>query len=53
MPPRSRFKASGTNDAWFALFFIGVLLVAALVPYDRVADISDRPAPVPAAAFKD
>ena len=44
--PRS-FKASGKNDIWFALFFIIVILVAALLPHDRGAH-SSRPAPVPA-----
>ena len=40
-------KASGKKDPWFALFFIIVILVAALVPHDRGAE-SSRPAPVPA-----
>ena len=48
-----RFKAAGKNDAWFALFVILALLIAALVPHDR-AGAPSRPAPVPAdVALKD
>lgn len=52
MPRNS--KASGRNDAWFALFAIIAIVVAGLIPHDRTDDTSSRPAPVPAeAALKD
>lgn len=48
-----KFKAAGKNDPWFALFFIIVILVSALLPHDRGPQ-SSRPAPVPAdVALKD
>lgn len=51
---KPRLKAAGKNDAWFALFFILAIVVAGLIPHDRTADTSSRPAPVPAeAALKD
>ncbi len=53
MPQKSRFKAAGRNDVWFALFFIAAIIVAALVPRHDDAGESDRPAPVPAAELKE
>ena len=46
-------KAAGKNDAWFALFFIAAIVVAALIPRHDDAAQPDRPAPVPAAALKE
>ncbi len=53
VPQKSRFKAAGRNDVWFALFFIAAIIVAALVPRHDDAGESDRPAPVPAAELKE
>lgn len=51
---KPRLKAAGKNDLWFGLFFILAIVVAGLIPHDRTADASSRPAPVPAeAALKD
>lgn len=53
MSRRSRLKAAGRNDAWFALFIIAALVVAALVPRHDDAGRSSRTAPAPAADLKD
>ena len=50
---RPPLKAAGRNDAWFALFFIAAIVVAALIPRHDDAAQPDRPAPVPAAALKE
>jgi hypothetical protein len=53
MPRRSRLKAAGKNDAWFAVFFIAAIVIAALIPRHDDAGSSARPAPVPAAQIKE
>ena len=53
MPRRSQLKAAGKNDAWFAVFFIAAIVIAALIPRHDDAGTSDRPAPVPAAQIKE
>lgn len=46
-------KAAGKNDAWFALFVIAAIVVAALIPRHEDAAEPNRPAPVPAAQIKE
>ncbi len=53
MSRRSGFKASGKNDAWFAVFFIAAVLIVGLLASARDAQGPDRPAPVPASALKE
>jgi hypothetical protein len=50
---RSDFNGSGKNDAWFALFFIVLIVVAGLIPRREDAAPSSRPAPVPADQIKE
>ena len=51
--PRNRFGGSGKNDAWFARFFIVLIVVAGLIPRHEDAAPSSRPAPVPADQIKE
>ena len=50
---RSPLRAAGKNDAWFALFFIAAIVIAALIPRHESTPASSRPAPIPASALKE
>ena len=50
---KSALRASGRNDAWFALFVIAAIVTAALIPRHESTPSSSRPAPVPAATLKE
>ena len=50
---RTPLKAAGKNDAWFALFFIAAIIVAALIPRHDDVGQTDRPPPIPVSQIKE
>jgi len=53
MSRRSRFRAAGKNDAWFAIFFIAAVVVVSLLANADKSNAPKWPGPVPAAQIKD
>jgi len=53
MPRRSRFKAAGKNDVWFAVFVIAAIVVVSLLANADKSKAPGWPGPVPASALKD
>ena len=53
MPRRSRFKAAGKNDVWFAIFVIAAIVVVSLLANADKSKAPKWPGPVPAAQIKD
>ena len=53
MSRNSDLKPSGRNDVWFAVFCIAAVLIVSLLAHARDTNAPDRPAPVPASAFKE
>lgn len=53
MSRKSRFKASGKNDVWFAAFCIAAVIVVSLLANARDSKAPERPAWVPANQIKE
>lgn len=53
MRRRSRFKASGKNDAWFAVFCVAAVILVSLLADARDTDAPERPAWTPASEIKE
>ncbi|CAN5310891.1 hypothetical protein BH10PSE2_BH10PSE2_20160 [soil metagenome] len=53
MSRKSRFRAVGKNDVWFAVFCIAAVVVVSLLANARNTSAPKWPGPVPAAQIKE
>lgn len=51
MARKSRFKAAGKNDVWFAIFVIAAIVIVSLLANADKSSAPKWPGPVPASAI--
>ncbi|HEX8470715.1 MAG TPA: hypothetical protein VF633_06355 [Brevundimonas sp.] len=53
MSRKSRFKAAGKNDVWFAIFVIAAIVIVGLLANADQTNAPKWPGPVPAEQIKE